>query len=554
MSTANTKDTIYIEPDDEITLVIDKVLSSKERVVALVLPKRASVFQSTVNMKLLQKNAKSTGKKLVIVSSDATIKNMAALARVHIAQTLNSKPTIPKLTPTSSSTTVLVADEEPTEEHEESGTTHAETEPDEPDRIDVDTDGTESEADDVVADTDAAGTKKAKKSLKIPDFNRFQLRFGIGLAVVAGLFVGWLLGFVILPRATVTITTNVDRIDVSRVFTVDANSQATSVEDSVLKAVSVSTENVQSATVKATGEKDIGEKATGTVSLTNCVSGSGGETVRAGSVFAAEGRNFVTLSDVSIGPAVFFGTDCRSNEFGGVANVAVQAEEAGAEYNVGEQSMVSVLDGIFAFGSQMSGGTSEVITVVTEQDIESALSQLTGSSESAARTELSEALVGQSALALTDTLESSTPKDTQSSDAGSEVAEVTVTRTVQFEMLGIQQEELSQILDVAVDDALDGGQLNVRSNGQDNAVLRSTETISAGSEYTIRVSAVATIGPDFDEQAVKEQVAGMRRGEIEEVLESREGVRGVVVEYRPFWVFSTPSSADKIELVIVEEL
>ena len=49
------KDTVYIDIDDEITSVIDKVISSKAKTVALVLPKRASVFQSVVNMKLLTK-------------------------------------------------------------------------------------------------------------------------------------------------------------------------------------------------------------------------------------------------------------------------------------------------------------------------------------------------------------------------------------------------------------------------------------------------------------------------------------------------------------------
>ena len=48
------KDTIYIEADDEITAVIDKVVNAKSEIVAVVLPKRAVVFQSVVNMRLLK--------------------------------------------------------------------------------------------------------------------------------------------------------------------------------------------------------------------------------------------------------------------------------------------------------------------------------------------------------------------------------------------------------------------------------------------------------------------------------------------------------------------
>ena len=46
------KDTIYVDIDDEITGVIDKVQNSSAKLVALVLPKRASVFQSIAVMKV----------------------------------------------------------------------------------------------------------------------------------------------------------------------------------------------------------------------------------------------------------------------------------------------------------------------------------------------------------------------------------------------------------------------------------------------------------------------------------------------------------------------
>ena len=39
------KDVIYIDIDDEITSIIDKVRASDGKILALVLPKRASVFQ-----------------------------------------------------------------------------------------------------------------------------------------------------------------------------------------------------------------------------------------------------------------------------------------------------------------------------------------------------------------------------------------------------------------------------------------------------------------------------------------------------------------------------
>src|ERR1035438_6749581 len=89
------KDTIYIDVEDEITNIIDKLQSSKGKVVALVLPKRATVFQSIVNMKLLKRAADAQKKNAVLITSEAGLLPLAGMAGIHVAKTLNSKPEIP---------------------------------------------------------------------------------------------------------------------------------------------------------------------------------------------------------------------------------------------------------------------------------------------------------------------------------------------------------------------------------------------------------------------------------------------------------------------------
>ena len=75
---ANTsKDTVYIDVDDEITTIIDKVRGSDKRIVALVLPKRAAVLQSVVNMKLLKRSADQAKKQLVLITSEAGLLPLA---------------------------------------------------------------------------------------------------------------------------------------------------------------------------------------------------------------------------------------------------------------------------------------------------------------------------------------------------------------------------------------------------------------------------------------------------------------------------------------------
>src|SRR5258706_15078196 len=89
------KDVIYVDVDDEITGIIDKVENSPEKVVALVLPKRATSLQSTVNMKLLARSAKTAGKNPVLITSEGALLPLAGAAGLHVAKNFQSKPEIP---------------------------------------------------------------------------------------------------------------------------------------------------------------------------------------------------------------------------------------------------------------------------------------------------------------------------------------------------------------------------------------------------------------------------------------------------------------------------
>ena len=58
------KAVIYIDTEDDITAIIDRVKESKSDIVALVPPKRIGVLQSIVNLKLLKRAAASSKKRL----------------------------------------------------------------------------------------------------------------------------------------------------------------------------------------------------------------------------------------------------------------------------------------------------------------------------------------------------------------------------------------------------------------------------------------------------------------------------------------------------------
>ena len=86
------KETIYVDVDDEITSIIDKIEGAKEQVVALVLPKRSTALQSIVNMRLLKRHADGASKNVVLITTETALMPLAGAAGIHVAKTLTSTP------------------------------------------------------------------------------------------------------------------------------------------------------------------------------------------------------------------------------------------------------------------------------------------------------------------------------------------------------------------------------------------------------------------------------------------------------------------------------
>ena len=67
------KDVIYIDIEDDITTIIGKIKASKQRIIALVPPRRTGILQSAVNIRLLSRAAKSADKTIVIITNDSVL-------------------------------------------------------------------------------------------------------------------------------------------------------------------------------------------------------------------------------------------------------------------------------------------------------------------------------------------------------------------------------------------------------------------------------------------------------------------------------------------------
>lgn len=570
------KDTIYVDVDDEITGIIDKVVSSKHKIVALVLPKRAAVLQSIVNMKLLKRSGDANNKNLVLITSEAGLLPLAGAVQLHVAKTLQSKPAIPTAPKVPSDDLAVDEDDasnlddlddEPVEEEpkvdkaktvgELAGATAVAKKLSEEDEEPIELDN-ETPTD--AASSDAKTPKKSKsakgeKTPKIPNFNKFRKRtLLIGGAIVAVIIV-WILGVTVLPKATVTIKTDNVSVNTELIFTASTSAEELDVEKSIVPATKAEVKKTDAEKVPATGKKNVGEKATGTVTikLTNCDQDS--VTVPAGTGVSNGSLTFITQDGVTFN-SVKIGNQCKNDSFPSFTSgtVKVTAQNPGDQYNIsgGRTFTVSGFSNVAGVDSSvMTGGTNKEVTVVSDQDVETAKQKLTDKSKSAATTELEKQLKDEDLFPITESLIGSAPQISASPKVGDEASETTVTSTVTYTMLGVKREDLKKLVVKSVEDDIDTSKQKVADDGLDDAIFKLGQTASP-TDQKITVQTTASTGAQIDENAIKKEIGGKKKGDVQQIIGAYPGVKEVDVSYSPFWVYKTPKNPDKIKLVYIK--
>ena len=72
---------LYVEPDDEITDLVEKIRrSGEEDELVFVLPHRGNVLQSPLNLRLLQQYSRSFVKRTAIVTGDPRVQQLSKSA------------------------------------------------------------------------------------------------------------------------------------------------------------------------------------------------------------------------------------------------------------------------------------------------------------------------------------------------------------------------------------------------------------------------------------------------------------------------------------------
>lgn len=557
------RDVIYVDIDDDITSVIEKVKKAEKPIVALVPPARAGVLNSVVSLRLLQKSAKAAKKQIALITTDRSLTSLAAGLKIPVAKSVNKQAEIPEMSENVSFATtkeeIIDGDEIPVGELDAMAKTAKNSREDK----DISAAVAAIETDDKIKDgdkklSDQKIAKKPKRDTRIPNFDVFRKKLFIGGAAGVLLigFLVWAIFFA--PHGTITIKAKTTEVPINSAVNLFSN-QSTDVKQNQLQPTVKTAKKTLSTTVQATGKKDVGEKARGVVSI--AISEA---QLRAGQVQIVAGTTLSNASNTlqySVNNTVSFPSvnDMKVPEYfkyvsencsGGACyiNASVTAAKSGENYNLAADEKLTVSGGGYTatVGSGgISGGTNKTIAVVAKDDVDSATKKLKDEADVEA---VKKDLQGQMGSEITIIDESfgadfskveSSPKIGEEASGGAKIS-VEVTYT----LIGVQTSDLEKFLaEKATEDGANGSK--VFDNGAKNLNFSGFTSIQNG--YRITISTIAQLGPEIDEAQIKQQAVGKKSSEISAQIEKINGVTDASVKFSPFWV-STLSSPDKFKV------
>jgi hypothetical protein len=531
---------LYLEDDEEITSVIDRLKHIDETSIVLVIPRNAAITSSVVSLKLLKKSADDLGRELFLVASDDTsrtlIRRAGLVAHAKIDESFFAEHD----------------EDTATEDPAESITTRPIPEPEEPKKPILSDISPKSKAQELPKKSDPTPnitvepreTRPAPHQ-KNPNASRFK-KWNILIIAIVLISLGSYL-FFSLPNARVTITLASVPEAYSKDYTVAVKTDESS-DDSVIVGQIIKSEQEQSLSAKPTGTKTVGEKATGTVTISNEYSTTPQTIIAGTTVQSAGGLTYKTNSQVTV-PGY---TDPGGGKVPGEASVAVTAAEIGTKYNIGPSNFTipGLNSEIYADSSTaMSGGSSRQATVVAKTDISKLEIAIIKSLKEKLFIELEDQVLSAEQTLLDDAIEYETVSSKADKSVGDEAKQVTATVKLRATGLVYDTAELKDKVRADLEADLDDEHVLADKDLKDLVVTVKKLDISMAT-MNIDTEITALIAPAIDEKILKQNVAGRTVKEAEKYLESIKEVTDSSVRVWPDWWFkSVTVSINKIEVV-----
>lgn len=582
---------VHIGRFDELTSVIDRVLTHQAETIFLVLDPEAQIAQNIFNLHLLKREAESVGKEIILVSTDARITALASKASFKVLDAIDFNESLseaPLITNDSAieirtvgARTIrrrLMADILPPEQHTDDAPLELSKESLKIKRFIPE--GLKSRSDDTLeedlgGDTESLThdfvSRNRRLKLKIPIgalggvMHFFTSVFGFASSNIVRLFLALgglgavvVLIFVfsqILPRVTLSITPQRINDMITLQLVVDSNVSSADLERGIISGQILEERDEKDFVFEASGQVDINEYATGSITIFNEFSSSSQTLVASTRFLSADGQLFRTIETIVVPGATIEG----GSIIGSSTSVRVRAAEPGAEYNIGSTTFsipgFKGTEKYLAFYGKnedvMSGGFQGVRAVVTQEDLEAAREKL--------ETEFAPIVAGRlrnkipdHLFVLEDSFSNEIEKIDFDVDGGDFEDSFTVHAIAYARIFLIDEKDITNAIEHYF-----------RTSTEYSKEFELTE--SQQIDYTVREvdynRGVASISLDvtqsfsrsIDSAQLSAEILGKNEIEVRQILSQKEELEKAQVRFWPFWVKSVPTDETRITIEIVVE-
>ncbi len=351
-----------------------------------------------------------------------------------------------------------------------------------------------------------------------------------------------------LPKADVEIWPKTDVLSLQETIKADKSAVAVDFENKIIPAQYIEVQQDGQQEFQATGSASNDGKATGTITIYNKISPSSSFTLKIGTHFLSDsGKYFVTLDRVVI-PGM-------SKNTPGSVTVKVQAEESGADYNIGPSkfsapklSGTSYYYSIWAESkSAMSGGYTGKVKKVTSDNISGAKDVLTKQLLDKAEESLRSKLSSDDIL-----LDGAMTKNiiNASADAkeGAIVDEFKESAKVKISALVFKKQDLQAFAKEDILSQLPNTKKFLESS-LDLSYTPQSVDITSGTEM-INAQLSAKTYYSIDTLSLLDLLSMKSADQIKQVIDQRygENISELKVNFWPFWVKSAPRDKNRIKV------
>lgn len=569
----------YLERNEELFSIIDRIKRSRDRRISLIIPAGLSALRSIINLKILKEEAISMGKDISIITADNLIKKLAQQVNLIVLDKIQEEPQSinelneekrqlefeRKLKSRKRVISDIVKPAEPVKPALEEPVFIPEPRIERVEETPKSKDFGEEFRDlgEKEEQFDELFRKKKEKeeifyqpkpSKEKMSFKFFTAKRVITFLVALILIAGGFVLYFILPKAQIIINPKKEDVRLETEITADKSIDSIDLKNNKIPAQIFQIETEDSRKFPTTGEKEVEEKAKGTIVVYNQYSSSEQTLVKTTRFLSENGKIFRLTETVIIpGASIDEGRIIPSSK-----EVTVEADEAGELYNIGPSKFtIPGFEGTAkytAFYGQstepMTGGAKGKMKVATKQDIEGATQIVSAELKNKVKDEFIKKIPRE-----LKTLDNSQALEVVESDSTLEAdepgKEFTITVKVKAWGLAFKEEDVFSLAKENIKEKISQDKILISSSIKVDYKNVKTDSAQGKTNFTAQVEAKTAW--NIDEDRLKKDLAGKDEIEVRKYLSSLAEIETAKVIFWPFWVTKIPTNKDKIKIIIKPE-